>query len=83
MPTETVPGSTITYQLIAYDAEGRERTDDPEGLMSRRAVDALADASVTDVFLLSHGWRGDVPAARASMAGGSPRWRVAPPTSRG
>ncbi len=76
MSTETVPGTTITYKLISYDEAGRERTDDPEGLMSGRVLDALADATVTDVFLLSHGWRGDVPAARsqynrwiAAMAG--------------
>src|SRR4051794_6248605 len=44
--------------------------------MSLKAVDALKDPSVTDVFLLSHGWRGDLPAARdqygrwiAAMAG--------------
>jgi hypothetical protein len=44
--------------------------------MSARTLDVLADVSVTDVFLLSHGVRGDVPAARsrygrriATMAG--------------
>ena len=65
MPIETVPGAAIVYHLIAYDAQGRERRDDPGGLMSGRAFDSLKDPSVTDVFLLSHGWRGDVPAARA------------------
>jgi hypothetical protein len=65
MPIETVPGTAITYHLIAYDAEDRERQDDPAGLMSGRAIDALKDPSVTDVFLISHGWRGDVPAVRA------------------
>ena len=29
MPIETVPGTAIAYHLIAYDAEGRERQDDP------------------------------------------------------
>ena len=65
MPIETVPGTAIAYDLIAYDAQGREQQDDPGGLMSGRALDCLKDSSVTDVFLLSHGWRGDVPAARA------------------
>lgn len=64
MPIVTVRGTAITYHLIAYDADGRERQDDPGGLMSRLAVDALKDPAVSDVFLLSHGWRGDVPAAR-------------------
>jgi hypothetical protein len=73
MSTETVPGSKISYKLISYDAEGCERGDDPEGLMSGRTLDAIADASVTDVFLLSHGWRGDVPAARSQYG----RWIAA------
>ena len=73
MPTEAVPGSTITYNLISYDEERREREDDREGLMSARTLDALADVSDTDVFLLSHGWRGDVPAARSPYG----RWIAA------
>src|SRR5687768_2972861 len=63
MPIRTLPGAGLTYHLIAFDAEGRERTDDPAGLMSRRAVDAAANEPTTDVFLLSHGWKGDVPSA--------------------
>ena len=64
MPIETIPGGALTYHLIAYDAEGKERPDDPAGLMSQLAAKALADQPVTDVFLLSHGWRGDIPGAR-------------------
>ncbi len=70
MPIETTPGSAIKYHLIAYDAEGEERQDDPDGRMSQLVAKALEDESVTDVFLLSHGWRGDVPAARAQYG----RW---------
>jgi hypothetical protein len=70
MPIEIVPGTAITYHLIAHDAEGRERQDDPSGLMSQRVVDVVKDPAVTDVFLLSHGWRGDLPAARAQYG----RW---------
>ncbi len=29
MPIETVPGTELTYYLIAFDAAGRERTDEP------------------------------------------------------
>jgi hypothetical protein len=65
MPIETVPGTAITYHLIAYDAQGCERQDDPAGLMSQKAVAAVKGGAATDVFLLSHGWRGDLPAARA------------------
>ncbi len=70
MPIETIPASAISYHLIAYDVEGEERPDDPDGRMSQRVAEALEDESVTDVFLLSHGWRGDVPAARTQYS----RW---------
>ena len=68
MPIETIPGSTLTYDLIAYDADGKERQDDPDGLMSQRAARTVADQAVTDVFLFSHGWMGDIPASRAQYA---------------
>ncbi len=42
----------------------------PDGRMSQRVAEALEDESVTDVFRLSHGWRGDVPAARTQYS----RW---------
>ncbi len=76
MPIENVPGTDLHYYLISFDADGRERTDDPDGLMSRRALEELAQQPITDVFVISHGWQGDVPAARdqynrwiAAMAG--------------
>ncbi|MEO7317856.1 MAG: hypothetical protein ABIZ56_02585 [Chthoniobacteraceae bacterium] len=62
MPTQTSPGG-IKYHLIAFDGSGNERTDDPNGKMSEKVLAALRDKSVTDVFLLSHGWQGDVPSA--------------------
>jgi hypothetical protein len=64
MPIETIPGGAMTYHLIAYDADGRERPDDPAGLMSQLTAQVVHDKPVTDVFLLSHGWRGDIPGAR-------------------
>jgi hypothetical protein len=64
VPVETLPGSDERYYLIAFDAEGRERADDPDGLMSERVSALLAAEPYTDVVLLSHGWRGDVPSAR-------------------
>ena len=79
MPIETSSDGSLKYHLIAFDANGVERTDDPDGLMSQRVADALAQESVTDVFLFSHGWKGDVPSARdqydawtAAMAGRGP-----------
>jgi hypothetical protein len=64
MPIEHIPGIDVTYYLIAFDKHGRERTDDPDGLMRERAAQVLRDEPVTDVFIISHGWQGDVPAAR-------------------
>lgn len=64
MPIERVPGKDVSYYLIAFDEDGRERPDDPDGLMSQRIVTALKDQSVTDVFFFCHGWKGDIPAAR-------------------
>ena len=67
MPLCHVPGSVTTYEMICYDARGRERIDDPDGLMSDRILQALSEIEnpVTDVFLLSHGWRSDIPGAKA------------------
>jgi hypothetical protein len=50
--------------LIGFGADGRERTDDPDGSMSQRVLGVLDREPITDVFLISHGWQGDVPAAR-------------------
>ena len=64
MPIETVPGTNLTYYLLPFDAAGHERSDDSGELLSRRVVDMLAREPITDVFLISHGWKGDMPAAR-------------------
>jgi hypothetical protein len=63
MPIETIPGTEQKYYLISYDAEGSERTDDPDGLMSDTIAAAIDSQVVTDIFIFSHGWKGDIPAA--------------------
>ena len=68
MPIESVPNSDLSYYLVAFDANGQERRDDPDGLMSERLCSDLARDPVTDVFLFSHGWKGDVPSARKDYA---------------
>ena len=75
-PTDVVPGAELGYYLLAYDEHGRERADHPRGQVSRLITEALANEPVTDVFIFSHGWQGDVPGARrqyhnwvAAMAG--------------
>jgi pimeloyl-ACP methyl ester carboxylesterase len=60
---ETVPGSDISYHLVVYDKDGKERPEG-NGLYSRTLLAVAADAQPSDVFLFSHGWNGDVPAAR-------------------
>lgn len=63
MTIQQVPGTDLTYYLVAYDKNGVERPDDPDGLMSDRIAQSIHDEQVTDVFVMSHGWKGDVPAA--------------------
>ena len=63
MSLEQVPGTSLNYHLISFDGDGRERSD-ADGPRSRAAIDAVAKEPITDVFLFSHGWQGDVPAAR-------------------
>jgi hypothetical protein len=67
MPIRTVPGIGLTYYLVCVDGTGAERTDDPDGINGRmipRVTEVLAKEPYTDVFLMSHGWMGDVPARR-------------------
>ncbi|MGO9207503.1 MAG: DNA/RNA non-specific endonuclease [Candidatus Limnocylindrales bacterium] len=64
-PTESVPRTGLGYYLLAFGSDNRDRT--PEA--TRRAAEAMAREPVTDVWLFSHGWRGDVPAAREQYAG--------------
>jgi hypothetical protein len=51
--------------LIVYDKEGVGYT--PDGFkMSEHVKNALQATSLpfTDVFIISHGWKGDIPSAR-------------------
>jgi hypothetical protein len=51
------------YHLIAFDKAGRERQDDPDGIMSSRLTDIVRAGEHTDIFVASHGWKGDISAA--------------------
>ncbi|CAD6543067.1 hypothetical protein LMG27952_03983 [Paraburkholderia hiiakae] len=65
MPIRNIPGGDIEYYLILFDENGRERAE-ADGTMLSAAVNArlaAADDPITDVFVCSHGWQGDVPAA--------------------
>jgi hypothetical protein len=56
-------GGTAGYHLVAFDAAGAERGADG-GRSSAELPAVVAREEPTDVFLLSHGWNGDVPSAR-------------------
>jgi hypothetical protein len=64
MPFQKIPQSDLRYALISFDDDGRERTDDPQGGVFSRAVEAHVKATrPSHILLFSHGWKGDVPGA--------------------
>ena len=66
MPFRKTPNTLTPYALVAYEKNGGERTDDPDGiggLLSARLLQQLSQSQPTDIFLFSHGWRGDMGAA--------------------
>jgi len=67
MPIRQIAGTDIEYFLLLFDEEGRERTEPDGSQLSAAICRRLADpgAPVTDIFVCSHGWQGDVPAAIA------------------
>jgi hypothetical protein len=62
MSIRTVPDTSIAYHLVLYDEDGSEVADADGSSASEHVLSAVKD-QVTDVFLLSHGWKGDVRAA--------------------
>ena len=64
MPLESVPDTQLQYYLINFDASGQERKEPDGTLMSDTLVKLLSEEPITDVFIISHGWQGDIPAAR-------------------
>jgi hypothetical protein len=63
MPIRNVPNSSQKYYLLNFDAQGTERPESDQSMLSQKLLSDLGSQPVTDVFLMSHGWRGDVPAA--------------------
>jgi hypothetical protein len=64
MSTHTIPGTSTEYHLIAFDANGLERTDDVAGgIFSRTVLEKVKAEAPTNIFLFSHGWKGDALAA--------------------
>lgn len=63
MPIETVPDTSLHYYLITFDKNGKE-CDEGGRCLSQEVLNVLTKEPITDVFLFSHGWMGDIPAAR-------------------
>ncbi|MEO7455657.1 MAG: hypothetical protein ABIY52_05300 [Gemmatimonadaceae bacterium] len=65
MPLQTIDGTDVQYYLLSFDENGVERREPDGTLLSAKVIARLADPAekITDVFLASHGWKGDVPAA--------------------
>ncbi|MBD1853163.1 hypothetical protein H6F87_24785 [Cyanobacteria bacterium FACHB-502] len=64
MPLEQVPDTPLQYYLINFDASGQERNEPDGTKMSQTLLEVLAQELISDVFIISHGWLGDIPAAR-------------------
>ncbi|MBV9878023.1 MAG: hypothetical protein JO025_25060 [Verrucomicrobia bacterium] len=64
MPLRHVPNADppFTYQLIAFDGQGNERPEPDGSLMSEKTLTAIR-AGVSDIFVMSHGWLGDMDGA--------------------
>ncbi|MFC0804608.1 MULTISPECIES: hypothetical protein [Sinorhizobium] len=67
MGFETISGTNLEYGLISFDADGKE-IPEPGGLMSQRLIDKARADNATNIFFFSHGWKGDVPAAKEQYA---------------
>jgi len=64
MPFRTIAEVGLEYALISFDEEGRERTDDPDGgVFSKRILEKVRAEKPTNIFLFSHGWKGDIGGA--------------------
>jgi pimeloyl-ACP methyl ester carboxylesterase len=72
VPLELLPDHAARYHLIGFDASGHERVE-PDGPYSATVLREAATSRPTDVFVFSHGWQGDVPAAREQYG----RWVTA------
>jgi len=64
MPLRHIPNAdpALTYQLIVFDDQGNERREPDGSLMSEKALAAIREG-VSDIFVMSHGWLGDMDAA--------------------
>ena len=72
---ESLPSTEFIYCLIVHDEtvhEFDELVDSVEHCLSEAIVEKLRPEAVTDVSIMSHGWKVDVPThseAACAMAG--------------
>src|SRR5262245_60976652 len=65
MPIRKIPNTDQDYYLINFDSDGKERAADDGQRLSEVVLGELKNQPVTDVFVMSHGWLGDVDDAQA------------------
>jgi hypothetical protein len=62
MPKRHIPSADTDYYLMIVDRNGVERSES-DGTKTSQTIVQLAADGVTDIFIASHGWKGDIPAA--------------------
>lgn len=63
MPVRHLADLDLDYYLVCFDENGVERQEEGTRLSSALFAELNREPHVTDVFVLNHGWKGDVPAA--------------------
>src|SRR5215468_10487211 len=64
MPRRQIPNTDQNYYLINFDSDGKERAADDGQTLSEVILDQLKNQPVSDVFVMSHGWLGDIDDAQ-------------------
>ena len=64
MPIRKIPNTDQNYYLINFDSDGKERASDDGQTLSEVVLDQLRNQPITDVFVMSHGWLGDIDDAQ-------------------
>ncbi|MES2934426.1 MAG: hypothetical protein V4805_13175 [Pseudomonadota bacterium] len=66
MPIRTIPAIDAKYHMVVVNQDGVENASDPDvvsGPISATILGEIKTTNVTDVFIWTHGWKGDMPAA--------------------
>lgn len=60
----SIEGADVSYHFVCFDKKGKE-VEQSTGLASKAILEAVSNKAkpITDVFFVSHGWKGDRPAA--------------------